>query len=186
MAMDPTEQLKQILSGGRTSKVLRFVLNLLSSTPYVGGIFSAAASAWSETEQDKVNRLLSVVQQLTDDRVTEMEGSLALVANSSHLVAASITFNPNTGELLDGFNVSSLTDCGTLDFVVGFGGDLAKYVFACYGSGPVSIETINQTSTGMRIVFRSPAPDKVTIAFFEEQPNKPLHPILGSGAARRP
>jgi hypothetical protein len=178
--MDPADQLRQTLSGGSTKKALRFVLNLLSSTPYIGGVFSAAASAWAETEQDKVNRLLFIVQQLTDDRVTEIEGSLALASNPTHLVAASLTFNPNTGEFIDGFNVSSLADCGTLDFAVGFAGDLARYVFTCYGSGPVSIERVNETSSGLRVVFRHPAPDKVTIAFFEEQPNNGLHRTAAS------
>lgn len=153
MPMDPADQLRQALSGGSTKKALRFVLNLLSSTPYIGGVFSAAASAWSETEQDKVNRLPFIVQQLTDDRVTEIEGSLAQASNPTHVVAASLTFNPNTGEFIDGFNVSSLTDCGTLDFVVGFDGDLARYVFTCYGSGPVSIERVSETSVECESCF---------------------------------
>jgi len=59
--MDPTTLRKEFeaaLSGGRTSKILRFLLNVVSGTPFVGGVFSAAAAAWSEYEQNKINRML--------------------------------------------------------------------------------------------------------------------------------
>jgi hypothetical protein len=36
----------QALTRGHGPKVARFVLALLSGTPYVGGVFSGAAGAW--------------------------------------------------------------------------------------------------------------------------------------------
>jgi hypothetical protein len=168
---DLTVQLKQLLSSGRTSKILRFLLNVLSSTPFVGGVFSATASAWGEAEQDKINKMLLLFQQYTDDKVTEIKGALSSTADAHHVVAGSITFNPNTAEMFETSEITSLTDNGTLDFTVTFARDLERYVFMCYGSGPVSLETVNQTPGGMRVLFKHPAPNRVTIAFFEQQPN---------------
>lgn len=168
---DLAAQLQQVLSGGRTSKILRFLLNVLSATPVVGGIFSATASAWAEAEQDKINKMLVLFQQYTDDKVTEIKGSLSLKGSPQHVVAGSITFNPNTAETFETSEITSLTDNGTLDFTVNFARDLKRYVFMCYGSGPVSLKGVRQTSGGMRVLFEEPAPDRVTIAFFEQQPN---------------
>lgn len=177
-------QLQQLLSGGRTSKILRFLLNVLSSTPFVGGVFSATASAWAETEQDKVNTLLFLFQQYTDDKVTEIKGSLSLTAEAHHVVAGSITFNPNTAEMFETSEITSLTDNGTLDFTVTFARDLDRYVFMCYGSGPVSLKTVNQAPGGMRVLFEHPAPDRVTIAFFEQQPNPTVEGDARKSGAR--
>lgn len=168
---DLAAQLRQLLSGGRTSKILRFLLNVLSSTPFVGGVFSATASAWGEAEQDKINKMLLLFQQYTDDKITEIKGSLSLTADVHHVVAGTITFNPNTAKMFETSNITSLTDNGTLDFTVTFAHDLQRYVFMCYGSGPVSLKSVNQTPVGMRVLFEHPAPDRVTIAFFEHQPN---------------
>ena len=121
---DLAAQLQQLLSGGRTSKILRFLLNVLSSTPMVGGIFSATASAWAEAEQDKFNKLVFLFQQYTDDKVTEIEGSLSLKVDPQHVVAGSITFNPNTTEMFETSSITSLTDNGTLDYTVNFARDL--------------------------------------------------------------
>lgn len=168
---DLAAQLEQLLSGGRTSKILRFLLNVLSSTPVVGGVFSATASAWAEAEQDRINKMLFLFQQYTDDKVTEIKGSLSLKEDPQHIVAGSITFNPNTAEMFETSAITSLADSGTLDFTMTFARDLERYVFMCYGSGPVSIKSVTQMPGGMRVLFDQPAPDRVTIAFFEQQPN---------------
>lgn len=176
-AMDPVtlrRELEATLSGGHTSKILRFLLNVISATPFVGGVFSAAAAAWSEQEQNKISRMLLLFQKLTDDKVSEVRQSLVSVTEPQHVVAGSITFNPNTAELVASSAVSSLTDHGVLDFTVNFSRPFQDYVFMCYGSGPVVLKSVEQTPTGMRVLFEHPAPDKVTIAFFEQQPNPRL------------
>lgn len=168
---DLAAQLQQLLSGGRTSKIFRFLMNVLSATPIVGGVFSATTSAWAEAEQDKINRLLFLFQQYTDDKVTEIQGSLSLKRDPQHVVAGSITFNPNTTELFETSAITSLTDNGVLDYTVNFSRDFERYVFMCYGSGPVSLKSANQIPGGMRVVFNEPAPNRITIAFFEQQSN---------------
>lgn len=175
--MDPAtvrRELEAALSGGRTSKILRFLLNVMSATPFVGGAFSAAAAAWSEQEQNRINRMLLLFQTLTDDKVSEVQQSLVSVAQPHHVVAGSITFNPNTAELIAASEVSSLTDNGVLDFTVTFSRQFHDYVFMYYGSGPVTLRKTEQAENGMRVLFEPPAPDKVTIAFFEQQPNPRL------------
>lgn len=175
MPIDPTalrRELEAALSGGRTNKILRFLLNVLSATPFVGGVFSATAAAWSEHEQNKINTMMLLFHQLTDDKVSEVRESLVSVAEPGHVVAGSITFNPNTAQLLASSEISALTDNGTVDFTVNFSRPFEDYVFMCYGSGPVALKQVEQTQNGMRVVFEHPAPDKVTIAFFEQQPSR--------------
>lgn len=147
-------------------------------------MFSATASAWAEAEQDKINKLMLLFQQYTDDKVAEIEGSLSLMTDPQHVVAGSITFNPNTAEMFETSAITSLTDNGTLDYTVTFARDLERYVFMCYGSGPVSIKAVHQTPGGMRVLFNEPAPDRVTIAFFEQQPNNTIERDARKSSAR--
>jgi hypothetical protein len=165
---DLAAQIRQQLSAGRTNKILKFLLNVLSATPVVGGVFSATASAWSEAGQEKINKLLFLLQQYTDEKVTEVNGALSLMADPSHIVAGSITFNPNTTEIVATSSISSLMNNSTLDFTINFKRSLQGYVFTYYGSGPVTLEGVTQTVGGMRVRFTEPAPDRVTIAFFEQ------------------
>jgi hypothetical protein len=157
---------------------------VLSSTPIVGGVLSATAAAWSDAEQEKINKILLVLQQYTDDRVTELEGGLSLRADPGHVVAGSITFNPNTADMISTSSISSLTDNGTLDFTINFTRSLEDYVFMYYGSGPVALEGVTQTGGGMRVRFAEPAPDRVTIAFFEQQPNPTVESDARKSGAR--
>lgn len=178
-------EIKQQLSAGRTSKILRFLLNVLSSTPIVGGVFSATAAAWAEAEQEKTNKMLLLFQQYTDDKVTELKGALSLRGDPGHVVAGSITFNPNTTEMISTSSISSLTDSGALDFTINFTRSLEDYVFMYYGSGPVTLESATQALGGMRVRFAEPAPDRVTIAFFEQQPNPTVETDARTSDARR-
>ena len=70
------ELLKGGLSGGRTSKILRFLLNVLSSTPIFGGVFSATAAASSERDQADVSQMITQLLQITDDKVDEVRNAL--------------------------------------------------------------------------------------------------------------
>jgi len=46
----------ELPESSNTSKVSRGALQVAGAVPFVGGVFSAIAGAWSEKEQDKVNR----------------------------------------------------------------------------------------------------------------------------------
>jgi len=176
MANNIIEKLKAKSSRGPTNKIVRFLLNVLSSTPILGGVFSATASAWSEQEQADINKLILQLLEITDDKVEEAQNALVSVTNKSHVVAGYIAFNPNTAEFIESSDVSSLTDNGTLDFTVNFLRPYASYVFNYYGSGPVVLRRATQAPNGVRVVFQEPAPDRVTIVFFEQQPNPTLNP----------
>jgi hypothetical protein len=162
----PDELIRQ-LAGGTTSKIVRFLLNVASSTPFVGGVFSAAAAAWSEQEQRKVNLVIASLQRLTDDKVTELNGNLVALADSTQVAAARITFNPNTAELISGWGVSSFTDCGTLEFVVAFTKPVDDLVFTCYGSGPVSLAWSKRNPQSLALAFEAPAPERVTLVILD-------------------
>jgi len=57
-ALEPSQSaLVRKLSGGRGRKYVRFVVAALSSIPWVGGLFSAAASLSAEKDQETTNEL---------------------------------------------------------------------------------------------------------------------------------
>jgi len=80
--------LEKALSGGRNSKVLRFLLGCLGGTPVVGGAFGATAAAWSEAEQAKVNALLQEALQIQDKKVQEADKKLAVASGNKQWLAA--------------------------------------------------------------------------------------------------
>ena len=50
------ENEKNLPTEGNTPKVIRGVLQVIGgAVPFAGGLFSAAAGAWSENEQQRVN-----------------------------------------------------------------------------------------------------------------------------------
>lgn len=54
----PGNEMPKGLSGG---KAIRAVMNAAGGAiPFLGGILSAGAGAWSEQEQEKVNNFLSI------------------------------------------------------------------------------------------------------------------------------
>jgi hypothetical protein len=175
MTNNVIEKLKANSSHGRTNKIIRFLLNVLSSTPIFGGVFSATASAWSEQEQTDINKLVVQLLEITDEKVEVTKTALVSMTNKSHIVAGYITFNPNAAEFIEASDISSLTDNGTLDFTISFSRPFTDYVFNYYGSGPTMLRHTIQTPNGVRVVFQEPAPDRVTIVFFEQQSNPALN-----------
>ena len=165
---DILKELETALSGGGNTKALRFFLNCLSGTPIVGGGFSATSGLWSEQEQDKINEMLISFAKLTDERISQLENSLVDSVDPTHCVAGFITFNPNKAEFIDSSRISSLTDNGTLDFIINFTQPFHNYVFNCYGSGKVNIAGITENKDGLHILFEEPCPDKVTVVFYEQ------------------
>lgn len=175
MATDSTNIVEKLIaqsSGRPTSKIVRFLLNVLSSTPVLGGMFSATAAAWSESEQTDINQLVAQLLKITDDKVEELKSDLVSITNRSHVVAGHITFETNgTIRIVDSSEMSSLTDNGGLDFTINFLRPFASYVFNYYGSGPVALQSVSQAPSGVRLIFQDPAPERVTVVFFEQQPN---------------
>ncbi len=158
--------LERALSGGRTNKILRFLLGCLGGTPVVGGAFGAGAAAWSEAEQSKVNGLVLRALEFWDDRIEEVDKKLVQI-NQKQWVAAYIKFNPNTAQFVDSSNVSSLTDNGSLDFTINFSTALkTNFTLQYFGSGEVRLDGAFETTHSVRIRFLKPCPDIVTFVFF--------------------
>ena len=169
---DIIEKLNAQSPGKKTTKIIRFLLNVLSSTPVLGGVFSASAAAWSESEQVEINELTVKLLAITDDKVEEMKNDLVSVTNKSHVIAGHVTFKTNgTVSIVDSSEISSLSDNGDLYYTINFSRPFAHYVFSYYGSGPVALQSVSQTPGGMKLLFQEPAPEQVTIVFFEQQPN---------------
>lgn len=141
------EVIKEQLGGGRHTKILRFLLNCLSSTPAVGGVFSATASLWSEANQQRINQLMTKLATLTDERITGVEHQLVSASVPAHAVAGYVTFNPNDkAEVIDSSNMSSITDGGSiLEFDILFASEIQYYIFNYYGSGRVVLKEVHET-----------------------------------------
>ncbi len=168
---DILKELENALSGGNNTKALRFLLNCLSGTPIIGGVFSASAGSWSEHEQNKINSKLIEFAKISDERVNEIEKSLVDSHDSKHYMAGFIKFNPNKSEFIDSSEISSLTDNGVLDFTINFTRPFNNYVFNYYGSRNVTIKKVEESIGGVRVIFESPCPDMVTIVFYDTQSN---------------
>lgn len=158
--------LERALSGGRTNKILRFLLGCLGGTPVVGGAIGAGAAAWSEAEQSKVNGLVHRALEILDDRIDEADKKLVEIGQNQW-VAAYIKFNPNSTQFVDSSNVSSLTDNGSLDFTINFSTALkSKFTLQYFGSGEVRLDGVFESAHSVRVRFLEPCPDIVTLVFF--------------------
>ena len=158
--------LEKALSGGRTNKVLRFLIGCLGGTPYVGGAIGASGAAWSEAEQSKVNTLVSQALKFQDDRIEQVDKKLIEIANRQW-AAAYIKFNPNSAEFIDSSNVSSMADNGHLDFTINFAATLKMgFTLQYYGSGEVRLKGVIESPHSVRVRFLEPCPDIVTLVFF--------------------
>ena len=58
-------ELKEVAQGGNLPTIVRFILSA------VGGVFSAGAGAWSESEQKHFNNLVASWMKLQEDEIKE-------------------------------------------------------------------------------------------------------------------
>src|SRR5580700_5751833 len=59
---------------GKTPKVIRGALQVVGgAVPFAGGLFAAAAGAWSEREQEKVNDFFKQWIRMLEDEIKEKE-----------------------------------------------------------------------------------------------------------------
>lgn len=61
---------------GKIAKIARGALQVSSSVPFVGGVFSAIAGAWSEHEQEKINKFFEHWVQMLRDELKEKEDTI--------------------------------------------------------------------------------------------------------------
>lgn len=68
---------QQLPDNSKGSKVVRGALQAAGgAVPFVGGVFSAIASAWSENEQDKVNKFFQHWVKMLEDELKEKEETI--------------------------------------------------------------------------------------------------------------
>ncbi len=165
-AVETRAALEMELGGGRTNKILRFLLGCLGATPVVGGAIGAGAAAWSETEQSKINGLIQRALGILDDRIDEVDKKLVEI-DQKQWVAAYVKFKPNSAQFVDSSNVSSLTENGRLDFTINFLLALKpKFTLQYFGSSDVRLNGVIESTSSVRVRFIEPCPDIVTFVFF--------------------
>src|SRR3989442_10890107 len=72
-----TRDEKSLPPEGSTPKVIRGALQIVSGlVPFAGGLFSAAAGAWSEHEQEKVNNFFRHWLKMLEDEIKEKEKTI--------------------------------------------------------------------------------------------------------------
>ena len=71
------EEDKNLSTEGCTPKVIRGALQVIGgAVPFAGGLFSAAAGAWSENEQERVNRFFQHWIKMLGDEIREKERTI--------------------------------------------------------------------------------------------------------------
>lgn len=72
-----TEENNYLPPEGNTPKVARGALQIIGgAVPFAGGLFSAAAGAWSENEQSRVNKFLQHWLKMLEDEIREQERTI--------------------------------------------------------------------------------------------------------------
>src|SRR5690349_21248829 len=68
---------KNLPEEGNTPKVMRSALEIIGGlVPFAGGLFSAAAGAWSDHEQEKVNNFFRHWMKMLEDEIREKERTI--------------------------------------------------------------------------------------------------------------
>jgi len=73
---DENKDDSELPESSKASKATRGVLQVAGAVPVIGGVFSALAGAWSEKEQDKVNRFFQHWVQMLQDEIKEKEETI--------------------------------------------------------------------------------------------------------------
>jgi|TARA_R110001599_G_scaffold338293_1_gene557247 hypothetical protein len=159
--------LKNAIKSSRENLVARFLLNTISSTPFIGGVFSATAGLWSEKEQSKANQALLELVESANIKVDKAENSFKQKDDKNNLVAGLVKFKTNgTVSIIKSKNVSSISDGGT-EFTVNFANSMNDYVFNIYGSSEVKIASCHESADTFTMRFNEPIPEEITIVFFK-------------------
>jgi hypothetical protein len=71
------EENKDLPEEGKTPKIIRGALQVVGgAVPFAGGLFSAAAGAWSENEQERVNKFFRQWIKMLEDEIREKERTI--------------------------------------------------------------------------------------------------------------
>jgi hypothetical protein len=73
----PEQEITEALAHGHGPRIARFALACLGAIPFAGGAFGGAAGAWSESEQERFNRVFKSWLKLQEDEVREIATTIA-------------------------------------------------------------------------------------------------------------
>ncbi|PKL44475.1 MAG: hypothetical protein CVV39_08325 [Planctomycetes bacterium HGW-Planctomycetes-1] len=73
------KDMDKALEGGAGPAVSRFALACLGGIPVAGGVFGAAANAWSEANQKKFSNIFAAWLKLQEEEIKEIGITLAEV-----------------------------------------------------------------------------------------------------------
>lgn len=77
MPNEMTANNNNLPEGGRGPKIVRGALQIIGgAVPFAGGLFSAAAGAWSENEQERVNNFFKHWIKMLEDEIREKERTI--------------------------------------------------------------------------------------------------------------
>lgn len=83
---NPTQPENEMPEEGSAAKVVRGALQVAGgAVPVVGGILSALAGAWSEREQEKVNRFFAQWVRMLEDEIREKEATVVEIMSRINL-----------------------------------------------------------------------------------------------------
>ncbi|XDD41741.1 hypothetical protein AB3N58_10505 [Leptospira sp. WS60.C2] len=158
--------LKGKLGKGNHNRICRFLISILGSTPYIGGVFGAISAAWSESEQAKLNALYESILNITDDKCIELEKMIFAVNNKQWIVGF-IKFNPNNFIILDSSNISSITEDKNQTFTINFQKETKnRFVSQYYGNKEVKLNCIIESNRKITVSLIPPLPEIITFTFF--------------------
>ncbi|MCW7503516.1 hypothetical protein [Leptospira paudalimensis] len=151
---------------GNHNRIYRFLISILGSTPYIGGVFGAISAAWSESEQAKLNALYESILSITDDRCTELEKTIIAI-NDKQWIVGFIKFNPNNFVILDSSNISSITEHADETFTINFQNEIKnRFISQYYGNKEVKLNCIIESNRQIKVSLIPPLPDIITFTFF--------------------
>ena len=107
-------ELGNIKDGEKRRRVIRFVIAALSSIPWIGGLFSASASAHAEVEQSKTNDIYELWLQEHQNKITELGKTITDILSRFESFGERINERLESDEYLDlvrkGFRIWDKSD----------------------------------------------------------------------------
>ena len=152
-------KIKESINNGKRNTKYRFALNSLSSTPFVGGIIAAFASLSSEKEQEEINDLIYSNQ-------FELSEKMKYLENKKYILSY-IKLNPNTMEVHESYNISSISDLGKLNFNINFITSIDGYLLQYYGDKYIDIQ-IYEEKNFINFKIKEPSPNSLIITLFNK------------------
>jgi len=94
-------QMEEALARGHGPKIARMALALVSgAVPFAGGVFGAAAGAWSEAEQEHWNKVFRSWLKLQEDELREIGITIAEILSRINLNDESVSLRIESPEYL--------------------------------------------------------------------------------------